>query len=314
MSDYSIKLQNVSLSIGRRKILKNITFRVKKNGVHGFLGPNGAGKSTTMRLITGSLAASSGKILINEKEMSPLEYSLKNIIGYLPENPPLYEDMDVDSYLSFLGKLRGMTKTELSLAKEKVLLRLDLEDVVKRRIGNLSRGFKQRVGFSAALLHSPEIIVLDEPTLGLDPQAIEHMRNLMAELSCEHTVILSSHNLREVEKICDEVTLIHEGKILVSGNIQKLKEHTDKDETKVMIRAYGVDFSLSLKLRELDYVKFVELKTDAEDELGELQVQLIGGTHNQGRLVSDLVRYGCSPVEVKTLNNLENFFLQEVRK
>lgn len=315
MSTLAIQLTDICFQIGSRKILQNVNFEVKPNTVHGFLGPNGAGKSTTMRIMTGVNKATSGTVKIFDHEMKIDSYELKNKIGFLPENPPLYEDMTVVEYLDFMAKLRSVNKTDLRSSKDEVLTRLDLGDVSKRLIGNLSRGYKQRVGFAQALIHNPEIIILDEPTLGLDPHAIVYMRELIQELVTEHTVFLSSHQLVEVEKICDEVSFIKDGSILVSGNLDELKSRIIGETQKIMVRAYGVNTSTMLKLKDLEYISYIYNQTGTDDHLSYLEIDLYTRYENSRvRLVNDLVRYGCSPIEIKALDSLENYFLKEVRK
>lgn len=228
--DHAIHVEKVNFFFGSRQILDNVSFSVSPGKIHGFLGPNGAGKSTMMRIMTGIYPAQLGEVLMEGEKMGPQAYELKNQIGFLPENPPLYDDMLVDEYLNFVGNLRGIKGEKLKKAKNFVCERLELIPVKKRLIGNLSKGYRQRLGFAQALLHSPKILILDEPTLGLDPWAIVKMRELILELSGSHTIFLSSHQLGEVEKICHELTLLHLGKILVTGNLQKLQKDQNLEE------------------------------------------------------------------------------------
>ena len=306
MQNNALELRNICFQIGSRKILNNVSFSVKPSSVHGFLGPNGAGKSTTMRIITGVISKTSGEVKVFDQDMSTSAYELKNLIGFLPENPPLYEDMTVVEYLRFMAKLRGHDSSSLDY----VIERLDIKDVQNRLVGNLSRGYKQRVGFAQALVHNPKLIILDEPTLGLDPHAIVYMRELIQELSSDHTILLSSHQLSEVEKICDEVSFIKDGSILASGDLQSLQENIQGKKQKILIQAYGITQNLEIKLRELNYIEYVYAQIKDQDQVSTLEVDIQNG--HEAQLVQDLVRYGCSPVEIKAAGNLENYFLQEV--
>lgn len=311
MEEKFLKLSHINFQIGNRKILNDISFHVTKGAIHGFLGPNGSGKSTTMRVIAGVCSPISGQVLIGQKPMSVKNYDLKKKIGYLPENPPLYDHMTVKEYLNFMGSLRGLKGGQLTAAVNQCLVELDITYVKNRLLGNLSRGYRQRAGFAQAIIHRPPLIILDEPGLGLDPQAMAQMRELIKELSQKHTILLSSHHLHEVEKICSEVTLIHEGHILCSGEVSQLKNQENQG-VQLLIRAYGVNEDLINKLRALSYINFIDVQEGQKevDSLMELKIDCTQG--EKSRLVSDLVRYGCTPIEVKILNNLERYFLKKV--
>lgn len=314
MSEYALEFKNVSYQIANREILKNIDFKVKKGSIHGFLGPNGAGKSTSMRLMTGVLPTTSGEIFINNQKMEVDQYQLKNQIGYLPENPPLYEDMSVLEYLKFMAGLREIPKAERKESIERVLESLKISDVMSRLIGNLSRGYKQRVGLAQSLLHKPSLLVLDEPTLGLDPYSIADIRELILGLASECTIILSSHQLHEIEKLCDEMTFIHEGHILETGAIDQFKKNLDLKTQKIQVKVLSEDLRVVLKLKELNYIHFVHSTVGRGDGLNTLEIEIDNNKQAQIQLTSDLVRYGLSPIEILPLNNLEHYFLDKVRK
>lgn len=203
-----------------RVAVGNVSFEVHQGSIHGFLGPNGAGKSSTMRMIAGLIPATAGKITLFDQAMTPDNRSLKNKIGLLPENPPLYFDMTVENYLQFVARLHGV-KRPVEQA-EKVLTELSLLDVKKRLIGNLSKGYKQRVGLAGAIVYDAPFLILDEPTNGLDPQSVVELRDFIKKLAQNKTILFSSHVLSEVEQLCDHVTIIHQGKIRATGDLQEI--------------------------------------------------------------------------------------------
>ncbi len=258
-----IEIKGLTKSFGSHKVLDNITFRVEKGEVMGFLGANGAGKSTTMNIVTGYLSSNEGSVKINGIDMAKKPLEAKKHIGYLPEKPPLYPNMTVSEYLEFVCDLKGIKlsgKAEKGKVSEKeahineVCARCGILDVKGRLIRNLSKGYCQRVGLAQALLGDPEILILDEPTVGLDPVQIIEIRNLIKELGKEHTVILSSHILSEVSAVCEKVIIINKGKIAAAAFTDKLiSEFEDvlrlrlkaecslQDIEKIFSVTYGVD-------------------------------------------------------------------------
>jgi ABC-2 type transport system ATP-binding protein len=228
----SMVLTGVCKAYGNRQVLKEISFSVKKGTVHGFLGPNGAGKSTTMKIMAGILSHDRGEILIDGHSLvNNLEQS-KSKIGILPENPPLYKEMVVTDYLLFVCQLYSFKGQALHNQVSKIIDLVGLGDVQNRMIGNLSKGYQQKVGVAQALVSDPEILLLDEPTIGLDPTAVRDMRSLIQTLGEEKTILLSSHLLHEVGLCCEDITIIHEGEILRSGT---LKDIQDSFKSKKMI-------------------------------------------------------------------------------
>lgn len=217
-----IEVKNVSKNYGPVPAVKDISFTVEKGHIYGFLGPNGAGKSTTMNMITGCLSATSGTITIAGHDIYSEAIEAKRHIGYLPEQPPLYTDMTPFEYLSFVGQAKGLSKTDLYDQMETVMEKTGITDVADRLIRNLSKGYKQRVGIAQAILGDPDVIILDEPTVGLDPIQIVEIRQLIQELGRDHTVILSSHILQEISAVCDWVIMISKGKIVASDSMENL--------------------------------------------------------------------------------------------
>lgn len=203
----------------------NISFEVRRGEVLGFLGPNGAGKSTTMRMITGNLAPSHGSITINGIDILEQPKQAKAHIGFLPEHPPLYRELSVNEYLQFCARLNRIPRPQQPNAITSAKQRCGLQDVGERLIGNLSKGYQQRVGIAQAIIHSPAVVVLDEPTVGLDPIQIRQIRQLIRDLSQEHSVILSTHILPEVQATCDRVQIINQGRLVLSDSIEGLSQH-----------------------------------------------------------------------------------------
>lgn len=203
-----------------RKVVDNVSFKVKSGSIHGFLGPNGAGKSTTMRMIAGLLPATAGEIKVFGEKMSPERQDLKVKIGILPENPPLYFDQTVFDYLLFVAKIHRLKNPKQKV--EETLESLSLVEVRKRLIGNLSKGYKQRVGLAQAIIYDAPFLMLDEPTNGLDPQSVVELREFIRALAKNKTILFSSHILSEVEQICDHITIIHEGQIKASGSLHEI--------------------------------------------------------------------------------------------
>lgn len=220
--DKILVVDNVSKEYPGRFAVKGISFEVKKGSIHGFLGPNGAGKSTTMKMISGLTPVSQGKISLFGQEVSPDKLSLKNQLGFLPENPPLYLDMSVENYLRYVAKIHQVTNVSKQL--DEILTSLHLGDVRHRLIGNLSKGFKQRVGLAQAIIYDAPFLILDEPTSGLDPQSVVEFREFIKKLSIHKTILFSSHILSEVEQLCDHITIIHQGKIRATGDIHEMRK------------------------------------------------------------------------------------------
>jgi len=219
-----IEVRNLTKRYGELVAIRDISFTAATGQVLGFLGPNGAGKTTTMRIITGFMPATSGTVKVAGYDIFDDSYEVRKRIGYLPENPPLYGDMTVESYLRFVGRIRGVSKAELGDAVDRVLHTCGLTGVIDRGIGHLSKGYRQRVGLAQALIHNPSVLVLDEPTIGLDPRQIIDIRTLIKHLAGERTVILSTHILPEVSQLCEKVVIINEGRIAVEDTLSNLTQ------------------------------------------------------------------------------------------
>ncbi len=224
MDNVTVEVSALSRNYGSNAAVSEVSFNLSKGEVLGFLGPNGAGKSTTMKMLTGNLAPTSGSVKICGIDIIEQPKAAKALIGYLPETPPLYKELTVDEMLSLSARLHGVARKGVRKAVQTVKERCGLTEMSGRLIDNLSKGFQQRVGIAQAIIHNPMVVILDEPTVGLDPIQIRDIRSLIKELGGEHSVILSTHILPEVEMICDHVQIIHKGQLVFNGTIDVLKQ------------------------------------------------------------------------------------------
>jgi len=217
-----IVVENLTKRYGDYLAVENVSFSVKKGEVLGFLGQNGAGKTTVMRMITGYLNPTSGTVSVGGFDVFEHPYEVKKLIGYLPETPPLYDDMTVTSYLNFVSKMKGVTHADRNERIEWVVEKCNLKDVTKRLIQNLSKGYRQRLGLAGALVHKPPVLIFDEPTVGLDPKQINEIRELIVSLKGDHLIILSSHILPEVTVTCDRAIVIDRGHVIADKKVKDL--------------------------------------------------------------------------------------------
>ena len=236
ISTTTVLAHQLSRWFGTRGAVLEINLELKKGEVLGFLGPNGAGKTTTMRMLTGNLAPSLGSISICGIDLLDQPKAAKQLIGYLPEDPPLYRELNVDEYLALAARLHRVAKSALKNTMEQTKQRCGLNEVSKQLIGSLSRGYQQRVGIAQAIIHNPEVVILDEPTVGLDPIQMREIRTLIRELGGTHSVILSTHILPEVESVCDRVIIMHQGKNVYSGSIKALREMREGHSLQIGLR------------------------------------------------------------------------------
>jgi ABC-2 type transport system ATP-binding protein len=238
-----IEVRQLTKRYGDLVAVSDVSFTAGKGQILGFLGPNGAGKTTTMRIITGYMPATSGTVKVAGFDIFEQSQEARRKIGYLPENPPLYGDMTVWSYLDFVGRIKGVAKADLRGKIDRVVERCGLTEVTKRLCSHLSKGFRQRVGLAQALINDPAVLVLDEPTIGLDPRQIIGIRGLIRELSGERTVILSTHILPEVQQLCQKVVIINRGRIVVEGLLPELTQGQSLEE--VFLRYISSDMEAS---------------------------------------------------------------------
>ena len=271
-----IKVEHLTKYYGDFLAVDDLSFEIDEGHVYGFLGPNGAGKTTTMNIMTGCLSATSGRVEVGGYDIFEDARKAKRLIGYLPEQPPLYMNETLEEYLRFVGEAKGLRGGELAGQIDKVIAQVKIEDVRGRRISSLSKGYKQRVGIAQALLGNPRVIILDEPTVGLDPIQIVEIRDLIKQLGQEHTVILSSHILSEVQAICEKILIIAHGKLVAFDEPDNLEKNllsgseivftTDAEEEQVMDILSGVEHISSVRLEEKENgLVSAQLKTDSRD-------------------------------------------------
>lgn len=232
-SELTVSAQALTKTYGSNRAVRGVSLELRRGEVLGLLGPNGAGKTTTMKMITGNLAPSSGEVHICGIDLVDRPTQAKARIGYLPEIPPLYRELKVDEYLRLAGRLHKVKKSELKAAVERTKARCGLADMGKRLIGSLSKGYQQRVGIAQAIIHDPDVIILDEPTVGLDPNQIREIRTLIRDLGNDHSVILSTHILPEVEAVCDRVQILHRGEVVFNDSISGLRQFRGGQALKV---------------------------------------------------------------------------------
>jgi len=278
-----IEVEQLSKSYGPREAIKGLSFQVEKGEVVGFLGPNGAGKSTTMNILSCIMPASSGTAKICGFDVFEQSLEIRKLIGYLPETPPLYADMVVYDYLAFAARLRNVPLKNTQSAVEQVIEKCSLKEVSERIIGRLSKGYQQRVGIAQALVHNPDILILDEPTIGLDPIQIIEIRKLIQELALSHTIILSSHILPEITQICKRVIIISDGKIAAVDSLEALTTRLRKGE-RLLLKVRQSSSEILEKLRGVEKVNAVseeqsgqfiidcEPNADIQDEIAQLSL------------------------------------------
>lgn len=270
-----IKLEHVSKHFGDVIAVNDVSFEIQKGEVVGFLGPNGAGKSTTMKMITGFLPPSEGLIQIAGRDIQEDPVFTKNKIGYLPENTPLYYDMIALDYLEFMGQVRGLKGQLLKSNLKRVVEQCQLGDVLNKKITSLSKGFKQRVGLAQALIHNPDILILDEPSVGLDPNQIAGIRDLIKEIGKSKTVLLSTHILSEVSATCQKAMIINQGKIVAQGTTASLTEHQEEQcEYEVDIR--GPAEAIKEKLKKLPGYLSSNIYSSEQNNLQRMTVKCKG--------------------------------------
>ncbi len=252
-----IEVEKLSKFYGTKQALDEITFSVKKGIVLGFLGPNGAGKSTTMKIITGFLSPTEGSVKVDGLSIVEDSLEVRKRIGYLPEHPPLYLDMSVRDYLNFAGRIRGITGKNIREAVITAVEKTGLQKYYKAPCKSLSKGYRQRVGIAQALIHEPQLLILDEPTIGLDPIQIVEIRELIKTFGGEHTVILSTHILPEVDMTCEHVIIINDGTVVTEGSVTQLRERLPNNNQLTLV-VKGDASAFSAKLSDIEGVGSVE--------------------------------------------------------
>ncbi len=292
-----IKIQHLTKYYGEHLALKDLSLEISEGHVYGFLGPNGAGKSTTMNIMTGCLSATEGTVCIDGHDIFEEALAAKKCIGYLPEHPPLYMNESPLEYLSFVGQAKGLRGGELKQQLDAVIEKTGIADVKHRRIAALSKGFKQRVGIAQALLGNPKVIILDEPTVGLDPKQIIDIRQLIKELGRSHTVIFSSHILSEVQAICDRIVMIAGGRLVAMGEPEELKRQLQTGGEIVLSTDAGEEEAAELlsQLEDISGIRaerngnYTQLHISANcDRLHELSAQIVKCFSQNDKLIFEM--------------------------
>lgn len=305
-----IELKNVYKRYGKATVINNMSFKIEKGKVVGFLGQNGAGKTTTMKLITGLIGPSDGEILIEGKKLNSKN---KSKIGYMPENIPLYESLSVREFIDFMAEMRGIKKSERKDVVNNLITKLNLSNVEKSIIKNISRGYKQRVSLAGALAGNPEIILLDEPTVGLDPKQVIEIRNLIKSLAGSHTVLVSSHILSEISQMCDEVIIIDKGKLIAIDSPSNLEDKLSTNKIQIIVEDPKEKIEiLKEKIPEIIKIRFVK----EENKKEKLYEFIIKENEDIRKKVMDIARdEGINVIELKKVeSSLEDVFVSLINK
>ena len=305
-----IEVKNVTKKYGSITAVNDISFDVKDGEVVGFLGPNGAGKSTTMNMLTGYIEPTQGQIIINGNDILKKPRKAKREVGYMPENVPLYYELTAKEFVTYMAELKMVKKSERKEQVEQVLKETGLEDVKNKLIRNLSRGYKQRVSMAGALVGNPDVIILDEPTVGLDPKQITEIRSLIKELGKKHTVILSSHILSEVSQICERVIIINKGKIVAIDTPENLEKSTkERNGISVVVEDKNEKMkTLKEKIPEIEDIEFVK---DNEDGTKQYVITTSSDIDLRKKIFEVLPKEGIVIFELKkTENTLEDAFIK----
>ena len=304
-----IEVENLTKRYGPTLAVSDVSFQVQKGEILGFLGPNGAGKTTTMRIITGFLSPSAGSVRVAGIDVAESPIDAKRHIGYLPENPPVYTDMTVNEYLTFVGRIKGVARSELKQRVGEVSEKCAVTDVQHRQIGKLSKGYRQRVGLAQALIHNTDILILDEPTAGLDPKQIIETRELIKGLAGQHTVILSTHILPEVSKTCQRVVVISKGSVVAMGAPEELTARL-QGYGSVLVTVDGPAAEIMGKLQTMPGVNLVE-PVDAAGARVTLEVHTEKNKDVRAEMARAIVGAGWGLLELKSSGmSLEDIFLK----
>lgn len=310
-----ISVEGLSKRYARNVAVDNISFQVQKGQIVGFLGPNGAGKTTTMRILTCFLPPTAGKASVAGFDVMDQPMEVKRRLGYLPETPPLYPDMEVGEYLQFVGRLKGIASGDLGRRLNEAVERCAVGDVRNKLIGKLSKGYRQRVGIAQAVIHNPDVLILDEPTSGLDPRQIQETRSLIQGLAGDHTIILSTHILPEVEQICEKVIIISKGKVVATDTVENLTNRLRGSEAiSVEVEARGSELpDVGVVQGRLEQVPGVSRVVPRENRGNRIhfEVESIQGRSIRGDVARAIVESGWNLNELRPVAlSLEEVFLQ----
>jgi ABC-2 type transport system ATP-binding protein len=307
-----IEVENLTKRFGSHLAIDGITFSVSKGEVLGFLGPNGAGKTTTMRILTGYFPATSGTARVAGYDCFEESMEVRGRIGYLPENVPLYKDMKVEEYLSFVAAIKGVEAKAVRKKVASTMADCGIEGVSRRMIGELSKGYRQRVGLAQALVNDPEVLILDEPTIGLDPKQIRGIRSLIKDLAGRRTVILSTHILPEVSMVCGKVVIINNGKLVATDTPENLMRKAGKSSG-LLIRVAGPGDEVAAALRAIEGAKSVAMERSSADGAHTFRMELDEDSNARQNIPREIVARNWDLLEIRSLEaSLEDVFVQLV--
>ena len=305
-----IEVKNVTKKYGKFTAVDNISFKINEGEIIGLLGPNGAGKSTTMNMITGYIEPTEGKIIVDGYDMDKKPKKAKKQIGYMPEGVPLYTDMTVKAFVTYMAEIKQVDKKIRKEKVEKVLEQTGLKEVQNKLTKNLSRGYKQRVSMAGALVGEPKILILDEPTVGLDPKQITEIRNLIKELGKKHTVILSSHILSEVSQICNKVIIINKGKIVAIDTPENL-ENKVANNNSIYVTVEDPENKMKTIKNKIKEIKDIKLIQENEDKTKQYIIEATGDVDLRKTLFTELAKENITIFEMKKSDaTLEDAFMK----
>jgi ABC-2 type transport system ATP-binding protein len=310
--NFMIQVEHLSKKYARHTAVNDISFTVEKGDIVGFLGPNGAGKTTTMRMLTCFMPPTSGRASVAGFDVFEKPAEVKKRIGYLPETPPLYPEMSVVDYLTFVARLKGVASADVKSRTKTTMERCAVADVQDKLIAKLSKGYRQRVGLAQAIIHNPEVLILDEPTSGLDPKQINETRELIKSLAGDHTIILSTHILPEVESVCKNVIIINQGRVVATDSVSHLKTGAGTGSVQLQIDTSGLADVTAVRQR-LEQVPGVSKVVDLMIVPPQFtfEVEGLGGQNVRGDLARAVVQSGWQLLELKSSSaSLESVFLQ----
>lgn len=305
-----IEVKNVTKKYGKAVAVENLSFTINEGEIVGLLGPNGAGKSTTMNIITGFIEQTEGEVIVDGFNMLKKPKKAKKEIGYMPEGVPLYTDLTVKEFVTYMAEIKQVDKKERKEKVNKIIKETGLEEVEKKLVKNLSRGYKQRVSMAGALVGEPKILILDEPTVGLDPKQITEIRSLIKELGKTHTVIISSHILSEISQICNKVVIINKGKIIAIDTPENLEKKVLKNNT-IYMTVEDTENKIETVKSNIKDIKKMELVSENEDGTKKYMIEANGEVDLRKTLFTEFAKENITIFEMKKADNtLEDAFIK----
>jgi len=306
-----IEVKNLTKQYGHHTAINELNFTINDGEVIGFLGPNGAGKTTTMNIMTGFIAATRGDVSINGLDIIAQPEKAKKQIGYLPDTPPVYGDMKVDEYLNFVADIKGVKRAGRKAMLTNIKQQVHIDDVSRRLIKNLSRGYRQRVGLAQAMVGNPSVIIMDEPTIGLDPKQIIEMREVVKNLGKKHTVILSSHIMQEVSAVCDRVMIINKGRIVAQGTPEGLSAEMTATAGKMQVRVKASATQVQEALKEFTVIRHIEMLGSRETDTIDLELAGNEGADIREAIFRCMAKNNYPLLHMKSMDlSLEEIFLR----